>query len=210
MQHARYAARIAALVFFAGLFSVTNGWAQADPSPRRGAGARVGAWKVKPPGTELSTYSHGPQLEVYVQRGLDDRLALESTIGVWRRTARTTPTVTANTVTTNTYVLPLITALKIFPVTHADQALEPFILAGAGFALGIDDVSENAIGGGGTSIGTGFGTRVGAGLEYHLNDVFGLMISGRYQLIRYGEDLGGAATYKGFGFEGGLTYRFGL
>ena len=210
MHYARHAARTAALVLFAGLSSVTNGWAQDDASSRRGAGIRVGAWNVKDPGAEITTYSHGPQVEAYFQRGLDARFALESTVGVWRRTSRTIEAVTGNIVTSNTYVLPLFTALKIFPVTRPDQALEPFILAGGGFALGIDDVSENAIGGGGTSIATGFGTRVGAGLEYHLNDVFGLMVSGRYQLIGYGEDLGGAETYKGFGFEGGLTYRFGL
>jgi hypothetical protein len=211
MHRARHAARIAALLFFAGLACAATGWAQqADPSARRGAGLRIGAWTVKNPGDDRTTYSHSPQLEAYFQRGLDDHLALESTIGVWRRAARTIETGTGNTVTTNTYVIPLFTTLKIFPVTRPDQALEPFVLAGGGFALGIDEVSENAIGGGGTSIATGFGTRVGAGLELHLNDIFGLTVSSRYQLIGYGEDLGGANTFKGFGFEGGLTYRFGL
>lgn len=209
MHYARNAA-IAALVFFAGLASASTGWAQSDASARRGAGIRVGAWQVRDPGADLTTYSHSPHAEAYFQRGLDDRFALESTVGVWRRTSRTIENVTGNVVTTHTYILPLFTTLKVFPVTRPEQLIEPFILAGGGFALGIDEVSENAIGGGGTSIATGFGTRVGAGLEYHLNDVFGLTVSGRYQLIGYGEDLGGAETYKGFGFEGGLTYRFGL
>jgi hypothetical protein len=209
MHYARHAA-IAALVFFAGLASATNGWAQADASTRRGAGIRVGAWRVKNPDADLTTYSHSPHVEAYFQRGLDDRLALESTVGFWRRTSRTIEIVTGNVITTNTYILPLFTTLKVFPVTRPDQPVEPFILAGGGFALGIDEVSENAIGGGGTSIATGFGTRAGAGIDYHVNDVFGLTVSGRYQLIGYGENLGGAETYKGFGFEGGLTYRFGL
>jgi hypothetical protein len=209
MHLARYAARIAALVFFAGLSSVADAQAQADPA-RRGAGIRIGAWRVGEPRAELTTYSESLQVEAYFQRGLDDHFALESTIGAWRRTSRTIEAVTGNVVTTHTYVLPLFTTLKVFPLTRPDHALEPFILAGGGFALGIDDVSENAIGGGGNSIATGFGTRVGAGFEYHLNDVFGLTISGRYQLIGYGENLGGAETYRGFGFEGGLTYRFGM
>ena len=42
-------------------------------------------------------------------------------------------------------------------------------------------------GGGGTSIATGFGFKGGAGFEYHITDVFGLMVGVRYQQIGYGE-----------------------
>ena len=210
MNQPRSTARIAALSIFAWLALASSALAQADPAPRRGAGVRVGIWDVQNPDAELTTYASSPHIEGYFQRGLDDRLALESTAGVWRRTARTIQPLTGNVIEIRTYVIPLFTSLKIFPVTAAGDVLEPFLLFGGGFALGIDDVSDNAIGGGGTSIATGFGIKGGAGLEYHFNEVLGVIAGARYQLIDYGDELGGAQMFKGLGFEGGITYRFPL
>lgn len=210
MSQVRRAASLAAFMIFAVLSFAADARAQIDSDTRRGAGVRAGTWNVAEPLAELTTYSADPHIEGYFQRGLDDRLAFESTVGVWRRISNTIQPTTGNVVQTRTYVIPLFTSLKMFPFTTNEDPLEPFFFAGAGFALGIDDVSENAIGGGGTAIATGFGFKAGAGLELHINDVFGLLASARYQHIGYGGELGGVETYKGFGFEGGVSYRFRL
>ena len=210
MDQARNAARAAILSILAAMAFASSAFAQTDPAPRRGAGVRIGVWDVRNPDAELTNYATDPHIEGYFQRGLDDRLALESTAGVWRRTARTIQPATGNVIEIRTYVIPLFTSLKVFPFTDAGDALEPFVLVGAGFALGLDHVSDNAIGGGGTSIATGFGIKGGIGLEYRINDIFGVVAGARYQLIDYGDELGGSQTFKGLGFEGGITYRFPL
>src|SRR5690606_30854188 len=110
--------------------------------------------------------------------------------------------------------LPLFTALKLYPFTRPDDAFEPFISAGVGLALGIDDrttTSSDLLGlgaGSGTAMLTGFGFRGGAGVEWRFSQAFGLSASGRYQWIRFGGELGGERTFKGPAFEAGLTYRF--
>jgi opacity protein-like surface antigen len=207
MIHARSLC-LAAMTILAALTCASAAYAQSDALTRRGADIRGGVWNVPEPGAELTTYSGNPFIEGNFQRGLDAHLALESTAGVWRRTARAIQPLTGNVVETHTYIIPLFTSLKFFPVTTMEDNLEPFLLAGIGFALGIDDVGENAIGGGGSSIATGFGFKAGAGIEYHITDVFGLVAGMRYQSISYSEELGGAEKFKGFGVEGGITYRF--
>ena len=82
------------------------------------------------------------------------------------------------------------------------------MFGGVGFALGVEDQADNAIGGSGTSLVTGFGFRGGAGIELHLCDAFGLAASGKYQWIRFGEEIDSKDTFKGLGLEGGITYRF--
>lgn len=208
MIHARRFLCLTAITILAALPCASDAHAQTDPLARHGTGVRAGVWNVTDPAAELTTYSALPYIEGNFQRGIDEHLALESTAGVWRRTARAIQPITGNVVETNTYIIPLFTSLKFFPVTTIEDNFEPFVLAGIGFALGIDDVGENAIGGGGTSIATGFGFKGGAGFEYHITDVFGLMVGVRYQRIGYSEELGGAEKFRGFGFEGGITYRF--
>ena len=202
--------RLLLILILAVALAPARALAQADAMARRGAGVRAGVWNVRDPGAELTTYSVGPHFEGYFQRGLDQHVAIESTAGVWRRTSTTIQPSTGNLVDTDTYVIPLFTSIKIFPFTTIESRLEPFVLAGVGFALGIDAVGDNAIGGGGSTIATGFGFKSGAGLELHLNDVFGLVLGARYQWISYGEALGGSEKYSGIGFEGGFTYRFAL
>ncbi|MGQ0816235.1 MAG: outer membrane protein [Gemmatimonadota bacterium] len=211
MKHIRDAVRVSALGMM--VFS-SSAWAQEPESDverdarlaRRGAGIRVGVWAVERPAGD-TTSTRSPLFEGYFQRGLDRHLALESSAAVWRRTTTARQTFGGD-VETRTYVVPLFTALKLYPFTTPDNALEHFVTAGVGFALGIDDVGENAIGGGGTSIVTGFGFKGGAGIEYHIGSALGLQASGRYQWIRYGDELAGVSTFKGIGYEGGITYRF--
>ena len=86
---------------------------------------------------------------------------------------------------------------------------EPFVTAGAGFALGIEDEDKTAIGGGGTSLVTGFGMRAGAGAELELAGRFGTSALIKYQWIRFGQEVGDEDTFRGFALEAGLTLRFG-
>jgi len=186
---------------------------------RQGAGLRGGIWDVRDL-TEVSgaKYSTSPAFEGYFQKGLDLHLAIESTAGVWRRrqTMEQDGGLGGGTVReeVNSYVVPLFTALKLYPFTRPDDAFEPFVSAGVGLALGIDDrttTSSDLLGlgaGSGTAMLTGFGFRGGAGVEWRFSQAFGLSASGRYQWIRFGGELGGERTFKGPAFEAGLTYRF--
>jgi hypothetical protein len=198
----------AVFAFTPPLCAQSNTDTDADSLARGGAGLRVGSWDVEPPALPATTRNL-PQIEIYFERGLDEHIALESSVGAWRRTATRTE-LTGNQVETHTYVFPLFTALKIFPATTLDHTVEPFFSGGIGFALGLDDVGTNAIGGGGTTIVTGFGFRGSFGLDLHITRTLGVQASGRYQWIQFGEALGGGEQFKGFGFEGGITYRLQL
>jgi hypothetical protein len=174
---------------------------------RRGAGVRVGFWHVEvAAGSETS---RAPQFDLYLQRGLASHLAMENSLSVWWATSRSTQALPdAPEVTTRTYVVPLIAALKLYPLTSEDQRFEPFVLAGAGIAFGIEDQSESAIGGGGTTIVTGLGVRAGLGAELRLTTRLGFSASGTYQWMHFGEELGTTETYTGVGAAGGIIYRF--
>lgn len=176
---------------------------------RRGAGIRAGAWfvDVDSPGD----VSKSPAFEGYFQRGLDQHLTLENSVSVWwahTTSEQSLPLGGSQTVETRSFVIPLLTSLKLFPFTDVSSRFEPFLLAGVGFALGIEDQSENAIGGSGTSLVTGFGFRSGAGIELHVSYALGLAAGVKYQWIHFGEEMGGKETYNGLGVEGGITYRF--
>lgn len=173
---------------------------------RRGAGLRIGMWALDTDDEDeaVADADEWPYLEGYFQRGLDRHLAIESTLGLQRRTIQeesggiigepTTTEVTA-------YVVPLLTAIKLYPLTGPEDRVEPYVAAGGGFAFGIED-------GEGTGIQTGFGLKGEAGLEVRFSQAFGLGLRGGYQWIRFGDEIGGLDTYKGFGGGIGLTYRF--
>jgi hypothetical protein len=186
---------------------------------RRGAGIDAGVWDVRGlqevPGANTN---ESPLFEAYLQKGLDLHLAMENTIGVYRREQRIMrdgglganfeEKVTA-------YVIPQFTSIKLYPFTRPSNRFEPYLLGGAGFALGIDDrensESGGLLGGGGESgVGfvAGFGLKGGVGAELSFSRAFGLGIGGRYQWIRYFGELAGERTYRGFGANVGLRYRF--
>ncbi|MBI4408790.1 MAG: hypothetical protein HY561_03720, partial [Gemmatimonadetes bacterium] len=101
------------------------------------------------------------------------------------------------------YVIPLMTALKFYPATRPGDPLEPYLLAGVGFAFGVEDSDS------GTGIAQGFGFKAGSGLDWRLSPAFALTLGARYQWLKFFEgDPGGMETFKGFGFDAGLTYRF--
>lgn len=189
------------------LASANHLQAQRPQDTRRGAGARAGVWQVQQP-ADQPKMKRSAAFEGYVQRGLDDRIVVESSIGFWHATTPELQEPLGIIVETDIYIIPLVTALKLYPLTNSDQRIEPFVLGGIGFALGIADEGDNALGGGGTSILTGFGFKTAAGVEIQLGDAFGVSAGARYQLMRYREDIAGIGTFKGVGLEGGITYRF--
>lgn len=204
---------VAALSFAARAFGQRPDESPADREARearRGAGVRVGAWNVEDPARVDTRFSRSLLFELYLQRGLDKRLVLENSGGVWRRMTherQQLPT-GSDTVETKAYIIPLLTSLKYYPLTAPSNLLEPYVMGGLGLALGFEDQSTNAVGGGGTSVVTGFGIRAAAGLELHLGSTFGATAAWRYQWMKLSEDLGLENTFKGVGPEGGLTIRF--
>ena len=171
---------------------------------RRGAGLRAGIWNVS---AQPAAARESPSFEAYFQRGLDDQLSLENSAGIWW--VRHTTSQLGGDVETKSFVIPVLTSLKLYPLTRAADKLEPFITAGAGFALGIEDEDETAIGGGGTSLVTGFGLRAGGGAELDVRGKFGLSALIKYQWIRFGQEVGDEDTFRGLAMEAGLTFRFG-
>ena len=185
---------------------------------RRGGGVRVGTWDVRGLATVAgATASRTPALEGYVRRGLDLHLALEHSVGFWRRTQTATQTssgplgTTQTTSTLETYVIPQLTSVSFFPVTRPAQRVEPYVKAGAGFAIGVDDRTGDGgvlFSSEGMSLVPGFGLSGSTGLEVRLTNALGLAAAARYQWIRFFQDLASQRTFEGFGAEVGVTYRF--
>jgi hypothetical protein len=168
--------------------------------------------------TSGAAVSKTPALEGYVRRGLDLHLAIEHSVGVWRRTQSVTQTssdplggTTQSTSTLETYVIPQFTSIALYPITRPEQRFEPYLKGGAGFALGVEDRSGTGGGlftGGGASLVPGYGLSGSAGVELRLSNALGLTGAGRYQWIRFFQELSSERTYEGFGAEVGVTYRF--
>ena len=182
---------------------------------RKGAGVRGGPWwphglREEPD----ATYAQTPWFEAYFQEGLDLHLALETGVGFWRRSReieRTDMLGGTSRERVDAYVVPLFTALQVYPLTRATDGVEPYLMGGIGVALGIEDRSGDRDLTGepyGTSAVAGFGFKVGAGLDWKLGRAFGVTVGTRYEWIWFGEGLGGNGKYRGFGVDVGLTYRF--
>lgn len=174
---------------------------------RKAGGLHAGTWQVtdlaEPEGADISTL---PSFWGYFQNGLDLHLALENGLGFWGRTVEDSDS------KTSVFLIPQFTSLKIYPFTRPDEAVEPYLLGGAGITLGIEDRE-----GGGTLIGVGdgttfkigFGVRGGAGVQLGLSDAFGLVVNGEYRWNRFFDgEIGGKESYAGFLLSGGVTYNF--
>jgi hypothetical protein len=180
---------------------------------RGGAGLRLGSWDVGgPAGASGSGISTFPAMEGYWQRGLDRHVVIETSVGLWSRQQHAT---TPGGASSGSYVVPMLTSIKIYPTTNPGAVLEPFTMAGIGFTLGIDDQnggSSGGLAGGGSSGGTnlipGIGLKGGVGVEYHLGPAFGVQMQAGYQFVKFFQDVGADRTYKGMQVLGGLTYRF--
>lgn len=186
---------------------------------RRAAGLTVGTWEIRglevDPSIEVSTL---PLITGFLRKGLDARLALENSVGVWRRVQSIEATgglggTPAEEV--QSWVIAQTTALRFFPVTDAGSRFEPWVLGGAGITIGIDDRETDgsgflggAAGGSGVAMVPGFSLQGGAGAEWWFSPSFALNVGARYQWTRFLQDFGGERTYQGPAYELGLTYKF--
>lgn len=197
-------------------------WAQsgdaegATKRARNGAGLRAGIWNVRgladPQG---GTASEGMAFEGYFEKGLDRHLAWENTIGFWsRRQSYTESGPLGDTdLRVQSYVVPSVTALKLYPFTGPSGPVQPYVSAGVGFTMGIDrtkfDSTDPIVGSGeDMAFQTGFGFKGGLGMDWRLGPAFGLTVGGLYQWTEFSGDLGGQRLYNGLGASFGLTYRF--
>lgn len=178
---------------------------------RNGAGLRIGSWQVRGIGQAGASSSTLPAFEGYWQKGLDRHVVIETSAGLWSRTQRSTATGGGSA---SSYVIPMLTAIKLYPATDPGAALEPFMIAGLGFTLGIDDRSGSSggvlggTGSGGTMMIPGLGLKGGAGIEYHLGSAFGVVMQAGYQYVRFFQEVGTDRTYKGIQAMAGMSYRF--
>lgn len=186
------AARLLTLVVALALFATAPAELCAQQG-RRGGGLRVGVWNVD----VAAWVTRSPVFEVYLQRGLNNDLALENSLGVWR----------AEVNRTKAYIVPLMTSIKFYPLSDNQNRIEPFVLGGLGFAFGIQDQDDSAIGGANSTLVTGVGLRAGAGVEVHVVRGLGISASGKYQWIHFGEEVGTMETFAGVGLEGAIVYR---
>jgi len=176
---------------------------------RQGAGLRAGAWQTTGL-TEVAgaSYSTLPALEGYWLKGLDQHVAIETSGGFWGRTQRD-----ANG-RVSSFAIPMLTSIKLYPATTVADQMEPFLTAGGGFTIGVDDETGSTgglLGGGGgsgTALIVGLGLKGGGGIEYHAGRAFGLQAGVSYQWIHFLNPVGGNSDYKGPLIYGGLTYRF--
>jgi outer membrane protein W len=185
---------------------------------RSGAGISGGFWSVR--GLEKRDgvdYSNSPSFEGYLAKGLDLHLTLENTLGLWIRTQEVPGSGGlggGSSEVIKSYILPQFTAIRFYPVSRPDDGLQPFVGAGAGFAIGIDD-RETGSGGGllsgmgsnGIAFVPGFGLKAHAGTEFR-GKALGVSISAKYQWIRFFQDVGGEQTFGGIGADVGFVYRF--
>jgi opacity protein-like surface antigen len=185
---------------------------------RSGIAFWVGDWFVHndeaPSGVRQS---ETPILEVLFARGLDLHLVLENSVSFWRRSQTATLSGGAGGSAMQSvtgYIVPQFTSIRAYPFTRSTSRVEPYLRAGAGFAIGIEDrsgASAGPLGTGatGTSFVPGFGLTGGAGLELHASRALGLGAGARYQYVQFfNEGVAGDRIYKGVTLEGGLTYRF--
>ena len=184
---------------------------------RGGAGLRVGTWQVRgldePP---TGTTSESLSFEGWFQKGLDLHLVLENTLGFWQRTESSTEPGALGTSMRReleTYVVPTLTALKIYPATRPSSPLEPYVSAGVGVALRIERAQVSStdplvLPADDTTIGTGLGIQTGAGIDWNVSGTFGLTLGGHYRWATFVENVSGKRLYRGPGVNVGLTYRF--
>ncbi len=216
------------LAMLATVLIASTAGAQADTAAenrakamRRGAGVDASFWDVRGlRDVSGARVDEMPLFEGYFTRGLDLHLAMENSVGVYRREQRITRSGgglgggdVEEMITT--YLIPQFTSIKLYPFTRPEQRFEPYLLGGGGFTIGIDDRENTGSGGllgGGAESGTafvvGFGLKGGAGAELRFSRAFGVIAGGRYQWIRLFGELAGERTFRGFGADVGLVYRF--
>lgn len=178
---------------------------------RNGAGLLVSSWRPDEPAGFSN--SSGVEVQGYLQRGLDLHLAWENTLGYWQRKSSwtdTQPIVGTTTHTLQTHLVPTLTALRLYPFDLPSSHIEPFVSAGMGPVLGIQQQTTS----GGlspadaTTMNVGLGVRAGVGVDVRANEAFGFTAGGHFESASFGNDMSGDKLFQGWGMDVGLSYRF--
>ena len=184
---------------------------------RGGAGLRIGTWQVQDLAEPASgSASETASFEGWFQKGLDLHLVLENTVGFWQRKESSTESAPLGFETTrdlDTYLVPTMSALKIYPVTRPSSPLEPYLSAGLGAVMRIqrEEVTSTdplVLPTKATTMATGLGISTGAGIEWNPGGPFGVRLGGHYQWATFSEQATGQRMYRGPGANVGLTYKF--
>jgi len=178
---------------------------------RDGAGLQVSSWQPDEPAgfrNDQTIAFHG-----YFQKGLDQNLAWENTLGYWRQTSTWTETQLLGGTTTHerkTHLVPALTALRVYPLTTSTNRIEPYLSAGVGPVLGFqqEKSSGNLAPADANTLHTGLGTRAGVGVDIQTSEAFGLTVGGHFESASFSEDMAGERLYRGWGADVGLVYRF--
>jgi len=178
---------------------------------RGGAGLQVSSWQPDAP-AGLS-HSETAAFQGYLQKGLDMHLAWENTLGYWQRTtswSETQPLIGTTNHQLQTHLVPMVTALRVYPLTKPGFPVEPFMSAGVGPVLGIQQqrTTGGLTPGNTTSMLTGLGVRAGAGVDLRAGPAFGITVGGHFESASFGQDMVGDRLYQGWGVDAGLSYRF--
>lgn len=215
LRTAAVAAATLVLAFGARPARAQETMAQSFSYLRRGLGLRAGVWQLSTTVPDSARATQWPLIEVFYQRGMGRHLAMENSLGLFRRrvTAEAGTSLFGNTGTTQitSYIIPFTIGVDYFPFTRAGSLLEPFVRADVGFAIGVDSSRNSGTGpfggSGGTSTSTGFGARGGAGLKLALGSRLALAVDANYMLEYFGADIGIGQSYHGPQFDAGLMYR---
>lgn len=172
------------------------------------AGLRVGSWQVN--GLERlpdASYSTIPAFDLFYQRRLGERTALNLGVGLWRRGRATRDG------TIGMWVAPIFGGVKLYPAGGPDGRVDPYLSVGGGPALGFELRRSSGFGGiqSGWTAAIGAGAEAGGGLEVELSRGIGLTLDAQYQWLRYlAGRMDGPDTYRGVVVGAGVTYRLDL
>lgn len=179
-----------------------------DTARREIAGLRVGSWQVQ--GLQRlpeASYSTIPAFDLFYQRGLGERTALQLSVGLWRRGR------VNNAGTLGMWVSPLFAGVKAYPAGGPEGRLDPYLSAAGGPALGFELRRSSGFGSlvSGWTAAIGAGAEAGGGLEVELTRRLGLALDARYQWVEYlAGRLDGPDTYRGAVLGAAVTYRLDL
>ncbi len=172
------------------------------------AGLRFGSWQVT--GLEeapQTSYSEIPAVDLYYEREIGRETTLQLGLGLWRRGQ------VNRAGTVSMWVGPVFGGIRYYPVGGPEGAVDPYLSAAGGPALGFEQRRSSGFGSleSGWTAAVGAGGEVGAGVEVELGPVLGLVAETQYRWVRYlAGELDSPETYRGTIFAAGITYRLGF
>lgn len=179
-----------------------------DSVVRQVAGLRFGSWQVTglEAGPQTSS-SEIPMVDLYYERELGRETALQLGLGLWRRG------LVNRAGTVSMWVGPVFGGIRYYPVGGPEGAVDPYLSAAGGPALGFEQRRSSGFGSleSGWTAAVGAGAEVGVGVDVELGPVLGMVVDVQYQWTRYlAGELDSPDTYRGAIFAAGITYRLGL